>query len=165
MAEIPPYPLGRTLTEANARSYITNIHDKLHNTSFKYGSVTTIKKGPNDAPERTTLKIQEEDGDEYNFKGSKAHYGISREKGCWLEYLCVYFFAKEDTEEVLGLFLETISGWELLRPDEDFCKLRFKQHSTRLMLVIELKSVRFGDRGMMDALTMCVHLSCLTLDR
>lgn len=137
MAEFSQYPLGRTLTEARARSYITNIHDKLHNASFKHGTVTTIKKGPAKAIERTTVKIQEENGDEYNFKGPEAHYAVdSCGYARWSEYLSVYFFVKEDTKEVVGIFLEKTNGWELLRPDEDLCKLKLKQHGTRLMLVI-----------------------------
>ena len=119
------------------------------NASVHFGQITQIQLyGPRD----TVLKILDDREDEYNFTGQEAFYAIGCEYGRVYAHLDVHFFTKEGSKDVFALIMQTNNGFELLRPDKDFCKLEFKQHGTRLMLVIELNSGRVGDLGIMDAL-------------
>ena len=137
--------------EDMAREYITDPNDKLHHTIFKCGSVEIVEKGPDDAPEDTTVKIKGDDGHIYNFKGVKAYDAVSCGNASLMKYLDVQFYAEKDTKEVAAIYMQYTSGCTLLRADGYPCKLKLKQYSTRLMLVTEPKSVWAGDLGTMDA--------------
>lgn len=111
MAENDQVTLNETLTEDIARSHIIDKVLKLNSSSFRYGHITTIIEGPTDSPENTTVKVQEDDGDEYNFTGPKAYDAVTKKYRRVVKYQYVHFFAKEDTKEIMAIFMKCISGW------------------------------------------------------
>ena len=126
---------------------LTTKLDKFPNTSINHGHITTIRKGPTNSPDDTALKIERCDGHEYNLTGSKAHYAVTHPYHCMAKHQEVSFVAEEETDEVVAIFIKTNDGWGLLRLDEDLCKLALKQHSTRLMLVIEFEECQAWESG------------------
>ena len=86
------------------RARITVPFFELHNTSFKRGFVTKIEIGEYYyAPENTALKIQGDDGHEYNFTGPKAYNAVKYCPHPVVKDQYVSFLAKNDTKEVVAI--------------------------------------------------------------
>ena len=105
---------------------------KYPNMRTNKGIITTIEKGPTDSPKDTTLKIEKDDGHEYNLTGPKAHYAVTQpyhglakpqEVFFLMDHRDVYFLTKEDTNEIAVIFMKTVDDWASLRLVEDLCKL------------------------------------------
>ena len=102
--------------------------DKFPNTSTNHGQITTIKEGPTDSPEDTTLKIESKDGHEYNLTGLKAHYAVTHPYHSVAKYQEVSFLTEDETNEVVAIytkmfFMKMNDGFTLRCLDEDLCKL------------------------------------------
>ncbi len=124
--------------------YIKAELDELHNTVFKYGCITELDHDPNGFPKDTAVKILEEEGHEYDFIGQGAHDAITHAYIGIRKYQHVHFFANEKTKAVVAILME-FGSWPLPPPNRNLRKPKLKQHSARLMLVLELERVEAGD--------------------
>ncbi len=94
-------------TEANFPfPYIKTQLNKLHNMIFKYGFIRKIEYGPEGLPKDTVMKIQDEEGHDYYFRGPEAYDAIVREYHWVNIYHAVHFFANEETKAVLSILME-----------------------------------------------------------
>lgn len=102
-----PTTLNEQWTEANFPfPYIKAELDDLHNTIFKHGCITKIDRGAEGSPEDTSLKIKDEEGHEYYFRGPGAYNAIKRAVRPVSIYQDVHFFANEETKAVVAMLME-----------------------------------------------------------
>ena len=145
MAENNQVSLIGTSDKPLPGSKLTTNLDKLQNTGVNYGTIMKIHAY---TPDNTVLEIKEAHGYIYTFTGQEAFFAVTSQYGAVQRYQDVHFFAKNGSKEVLALLMQTIDyGWALIRSDKDLCKLELKQHSTRLMLVIEFEECQAWESG------------------
>ena len=64
--------------------------------------LTTVPKG---SPKDTLLKIQEEEGPEYDFRGLGAYEAVTRKYRGVRMYEYVHFYANEETKAVVAILM------------------------------------------------------------
>ena len=77
--------------------------DNLHGMDFKHGYVTEIYCAPEHSCEKSSLKIKDEEDEEYYFQGLGAHEALTNEDRKVQKYLNVIFCTYKGTKTVVAI--------------------------------------------------------------